>query len=299
MGPLVVTAVLARVTSDGSRFLSRKLPKRLRADLDDSKRLVAHGDVALGEAWARAIAGEPVTTPEALLDRILLEGRDELSRPCPENTRAQCWGTKGEEFSADAELCARIAGHLSTLRGRGVTILGVRSAVVCTKRLNELREHGINRFVADLHAMERLVLELRTHAGVNVHATCGKVGGMGEYGKFFGPLSGHLHAVIEEGSKKSSYYVPNVGELSFVRDADARDPLVMLASLVGKYLRELLMGRIARFYPSLEGELGPSGYHDPVSHAFVERTALVRRERQIPMTCFERSGELLASKGRS
>jgi hypothetical protein len=161
--------------------------------------------------------------------------------------------------------------------------------MVCTKRLNEARERGINRFSSDLHAMERLVIALRQSAGGNVRAICGKVGGMGDYSRFFGPLAGHLHAVMEQRAARSAYYFPSLGELHFVRDADASDALVMLASLIGKYVRELMMARVARFYPSDDESQPPSGYHDPVSQRFVDRTALIRRNRLIPDSCFERA----------
>jgi ribonuclease HII len=111
---------------------------------------------------------------------------------------------------------------------------------------------------------------------------------MAEYSRFFGPLGGWLHNVLEEGKARSSYRFPTVGELHFVRDADASDPLVMLASLVGKYVRELLMARIAQHYPARDDEPRPSGYHDPVTARFVARTALVRKRRQVPVICFER-----------
>jgi hypothetical protein len=163
--------------------------------------------------------------------------------------------------------------------------------VVCTKRLNQARDRGINRFVADLHAMESLVLELRRTAGGDVFAVCGKVGGIAEYGKFFGPFASHLYATLEEGAKRSAYLVPGVGEVHFLRDADASDPLVMLASLVGKYVRELLMARIARFYPPAEGSESPSGYHDPITATFVDRTHALRRRRKVPVECFERARE--------
>jgi hypothetical protein len=174
------------------------------------------------------------------------------------------------------------------LSKRGVELVGVRTSVVCTERLNVGRRAGKNRFVMDLHAMEQLVIELRRVAGTNVQAVCGKVGGMGEYSKFFGPLAGHLHAIMDEGQKKSAYRFPGLGDLIFLRDADASDALVMLASLVGKYVRELFMRRIAAHYPADPQGPRPSGYHDPVTAAFVPRTALIRRERQIPETCFER-----------
>ena len=77
---------------------------------------------------------------------------------------------------------------------------------------------------------------------------------------------------------------------------EARLPLVMLASLVGKWVRELFMGRIARHYPkgaTTNDEERPSGYHDPVTDRFVRRTALVRRKRAIPDRCFERDRDPL------
>lgn len=294
LGPLVVTAVLARLDQRGHRTLSRKLPARIRADLDDSKRLVSHTDVRIAEAWARVLS-PGAHAPSALLDQILLEGRDVLTAPCPNHVRGQCWNTLGEEFEAGDELLDRIDGHARALAERGIVVTCVKTAVLCTRRLNEARDRGINRFVSDLHAMERLVLELRKVAGTNIRAICGKVGGIGDYSRFFGPLSGHLHTVLERGAARSAYLFPNLGELHFVRDADATDPLVMLASLVGKYVRELLMARVARFYPKVEGEPAPSGYHDPVSRRFVESSALVRRDRGVPDQCFERARDLDAS----
>lgn len=291
LGPLIVTAVSARVDERGHRTLSRRLPARIRADLDDSKQLVSHADVRIGEAWARVLA-PGAEIPSALLDQILLEGREVLTSPCPGHVKAQCWNTNGERFEAEPALVERISRHRNALAERGVELTDVKTAMLCTKRLNLAREQGINRFVSDLHAMERLVIELRRLAGANLLAVCGKVGGMGDYSKFFGPLAGQLHTVLEQGAKRSSYYFPGLGELHFVRDADASDPLVMLASLVGKYVRELLMARVARYYPSDSGAAAPSGYHDPVSRRFVERSALVRRERGVPDVCFERAREL-------
>src|SRR5690606_2557430 len=107
------------------------------------------------------------------------------------------------------------------------------------------RRAGVHRFAADLHAMERLLLTLRERRDEDLLAICGKVGGIGQYERFFGPLAGRLRTVLAEGRDESRYHFPGLGELRFLRDADARDPLVMLASLVGKYVRELLMNRIS------------------------------------------------------
>ncbi|HET9959564.1 MAG TPA: hypothetical protein VFQ61_33965 [Polyangiaceae bacterium] len=295
LGPLVVTGVLAKADDLGRRALSRKLPASVRADLDDSKRLVSHSDVALGEAWARAVLPEQIETPDQLLEHLLYQGQASLSAICPDHVRPQCWGTTSEAFCAEPALLKRVQKHLTWFRERGVEVRRAMTHVQCTKRLNDARAGGRNRFVADLHAMEDLLLRLRAEATGNVLAVCGKVGGIGSYGKFFGPLSNHLHAVIEEGKALSAYHFPKLGEVRFLRDADAEEPLVMLASLIGKYVRELLMARIARFYPE-PGAPAPSGYHDPISHAFVLRTALLRKSQSVPDTCFERERDEAADR---
>jgi ribonuclease HII len=294
LGPLVVTAAWAHTDEAGAAQLRKKLPKSLRADLDDSKALVSCHDVSLGEAWARRVVehttGQSPNSPEALLSLLCLESEKSLKKACPRSTEAQCWTTTGQEFTATSEQLDRVDAHIATLEKRGIELRGVKSEIVCTGRLNQLKTDGIHRFAADLHCMERLILHFREAAQQPLVATCGKVGGIGKYEPFFGPLAGRLHTALEEGQARSCYYFPTLGELRFVRDADASDPLVMLASLVGKYVRELLMDRIAGFYRLAlsEPELSPSGYHDPVTAQFVEQTRALRKKLAIVQDCFER-----------
>ena len=294
LGPLVVTAVLASVTEQGARVLARKPPKRLAQDLGDSKVLMSHKDFTLGEAWARALTSDAAGTAQELFETLSLENDGELRAECPTHVEAQCWSPSRDAFAAEAADVARVRGHLSWWAARGVTVHAVRSSVVCTKKLNDSKNAGGNRFISDLHAMERLVLNLHSLAGAEVVAVCGKVGGMGSYSKFFGPLSMRLHAVLSQGKAHSAYHFPGLGELRFVRDADAKDSLVMLASIVGKYLRELLMARVSGFYRQGDDTLDAvSGYHDPVTSRFVRATSLIRKQRKIPDRCFERARDAL------
>lgn len=292
LGPLVVTAVGAHVDERGERAIKRKLPKKLAELVGDSKALVKHGDVALGEAWARVLVGTDVESPRALFSRLSLEGEPRLKEPCPDHVGHQCWSPEGEAFVADAELIERVLVVKAGLAKRGIQLDRVKSSVICTDRLNRARDAGKNRFVADLHAMEELVMAFRHERGHDLHAVCGKVGGMGDYSRFFGPLAGWLHVVLVQTRRESAYRFPGLGEVRFLQDADSRDVLVMLASLVGKYLRELLMARVSRFYlETVAGEAfeSPSGYSDPVTNRFVDATALVRRKRRVPDTCFVRA----------
>ena len=294
---MIVTAVLARVTEDGWRVAGRRARGHLAERLGDSKQLVSHGDVALGEAWARALATrgagrEPFAGgPDALLHAISADDHATLRAPCPTHVEAQCWSAEGEAFVATDEMVATIGRDLDRLATKGVEVLAVRSVILCARRMNDGLDAGRNRFVLDLHAMERLVMDLRGIAGEDVYAVCGKVGGFGKYGDAFGPLGGRLHAVLEEGRARSAYHFPGVGEIAFVRDSDASDLCVAMASMVGKYVREALMGRIVRHYREPLPDLpDASGYYDPVTTTFIDATRLVRASRGVPDRCFERRG---------
>src|SRR6266511_2710939 len=134
LGPLVVTAVVARVTADGHIVAARKPRGALAKRLGDSKAMVSHGDVALGEAWARALGarlGLDATGPDSLIHGLALDTKSELRRICPSHVEAQCWNVQTESFQADGDLVARVAKDLERLAGRGVDIVGVRSGLVC------------------------------------------------------------------------------------------------------------------------------------------------------------------------
>lgn len=296
LGPMVVTAVLARVSGDGWSIAGQAPQGALAERLGDSKQLVAHGDVALGEAWARVLVergggrSPDASSPDALIHAISADDRPALRAPCPTHVEPQCWSADGEAFEAEPELVAALHRDLDRLASRGVEVVAVRSVILCTRRLNDGALAGRNRFVLDLHAMERLLLDLREVAGDELTAVCGKVGGFGKYSGAFGPLAGRLHNVVEETRARSVYRFPGLGEIAFVRDSDASDLCVALASMVGKYLREALMSRVVRYYQrSVEGLAAASGYHDPVTAAFVDATRLVRAGREIPDDCFART----------
>ncbi|MFO0613149.1 MAG: hypothetical protein U0414_11195 [Polyangiaceae bacterium] len=295
LGPLIVTAVLAEVSEAGHKRVTQAPRGKLAALLGDSKALLAHGDVALGEAWARVLVAREGRVPleaqtvDDVVHAIAMDDASVLRRPCPERARPQCWGTAGEAFEAAPELLESVDRALDDLAKKGVRVAMVRSAVVCTSVLNTHAKRGLSRFHVDLHAMERLVLAMRDVAAEDVLAICGKVGGLGHYMDAFGPLSGRLATVLNETRKESAYRFPGVGELRFVMDADAGDRLVSLSSLVGKWMREVLMSRITRHYQALDSAVPTSsGYHDPNTTRFIAATELLRKRGKIPDDCFER-----------
>jgi ribonuclease HII len=295
LGPMIITAVMARVTPEGARVVDRKPRGALKNRLGDSKELVSHGDVALAEAWARALVARgcggssEAASPDDLVHSIALDDRAALRSPCPSHIEAQCWGATLESLEAEEKLVRTISGDLDRLASRGVEVVAVRSVIACPRRMNDALDVGHNRFHVDLHAMERLVLALRDFAGTDIRAVCGKVGGFGRYPDAFGPLAGRLFVTLEEKRARSAYHFPGLGEIAFVRDADASDLLVSLASMVGKYLREVLMARVVRYYREELPHLpDASGYYDPVTTSFIDDTRETRRLRMVPSSCFER-----------
>ncbi|MEZ4301747.1 MAG: hypothetical protein R3B70_42825 [Polyangiaceae bacterium] len=298
LGPMIVTGVLAEVTPEGHAAASRKLRGKMAERLGDSKALVAHGDIALGEAWARALVERGCGRPEAsrsptstdeLVQAISADPRAFLRAPCRGEAERQCWSAPDAPLTADPALVRTLHADLDKLESKGIRIAAVRSRVVCTRRLNDALALGHSRFIVDLHSMEDLILGFRELAGAEVHAVCGKVGGLGNYESAFGPLAGRLRTVLEQKRASSRYYFPGVGEIAFVMDADDGDLLVSLASLAGKYVREALMSKIVEYYKSANPQLpDASGYHDPVTATFVSETALLRKQRSIEDDCFER-----------
>jgi ribonuclease HII len=286
LGPLLVTAVLARASEQGARWL-RSEGAGAMEQLDDSKKLASFHHPEVAEAWARALFPQ-ATSPDALLDHLSLLPRSELRAFCPAHVEPQCWAP-ASPFLPLAQVHDRVQKDLDSLRQRGVEILAVRSMILCSERLHRERDAGRSLLTADLHAMERLLLALRDEAGGEIDAVCGKVGALDRYLPRLGPLAGVPAAVEVEGKAMSRYRFAGLGTVAFVRDADGSDLLVALASLVGKYLRELLMGKIAAHYLQADPTLPrPSGYRDPVTDRFVEGTAERRRLEQVPPRCFER-----------
>lgn len=292
LGPLVATAVSYEVDARGYD------PARLRriasrAGIGDSKATSAFGEMAHAEGIALALVeracGRAPEDVDGLLDAIAL-GAESLRAPCDASSRAHCWSTPlrlpafGGSLETGRALLARI-------ERAGLAPLRARSAVACVRVYNrELARRG-SKLCVDLELFERLLLDARAAVDRDLLAICGMVGGIRRYAPYLARIDASRLEVIEESRRRSAYRVPELGELRFEVDCDALHPPVALASMLGKYVRELLVERQGRFYRAHEPTLpAASGYHDPVTARFVESTAPLRRRLAIADDCFERAG---------
>lgn len=289
LGPLTSTAVRLDVADYDARLWRRR---GLRLGLGDSKSVAGFGAMSHCESVALALVERATGTlphdVDALLDLVAEGGTASLTTPCPSRTRAHCWDAPLAlpAWGGDVAVGRRA---LDRLEKHGARVAFARTVVSCVHVLNTHHARGRNKLLVNLAAFERLVLAARATSSEDVLAICGMIGGLRFYGDRFSHFM--LAALIEEARRESRYWVPRVGEVRFVVDADDGHLPVALASMLGKYVRELLVERQSRFYRGHDATLeSASGYHDPVTRRFVAQSERLRKRLGIADQCFERDG---------
>lgn len=289
LGPLVATVVLLQVERYERQALYQ-LGEQL--GVKDSKQTSGFGRMAAAESVALALLerlhGRQPQDADDLMEMVSLAGPLAMRAGCPGASAPQCWSVwvSLPAFGGSAE-----RGHraLDGLLQAGVLPLAARSSVACAATLNAERRRLGSKLAVDLLLFERLLLYARSTVKDDLNAYCGMVGGLRKYGENFRELNGRGVEKLQEGRSLCSYRVHELGEVVFEVDADAHHLPVGMASMLGKYVREVVMERQNRFYLEQEPSLGRvSGYHDPATRAFVERSQPLRTRLGIVKECFER-----------
>lgn len=295
LGPLTTTAVTLRFSTSYRAESFRD--RGLALGLTDSKASAATRKMRFAESVSLALLartlGRVPTHASELFGLLHLDGPLGLVAPCPDaSSRILCHGpdrvlpTYGGSLEEGDEALSPLEKGRSRLE-----ILRVRTVFTCAGRLNREFDAGRNKLVVDLAAMERLALDARDATGKPVTAICGMVGGIRDVPKFATHVPREAFEALETSRALLRYRVPSIGELRFEVDADASHLPVALASIVGKYLRELAMSRIADFHREHDPTLPePSGYHDPVTKRFAAESAPIRRRLRVASDCFARRG---------
>ena len=293
LGPLVTTAVTVEV--------SRYHPERHGAlgrelGIDDSKATSGFGQMALAEGIALAVmerlSGREHRDIDGLLESLLLDGPRELQKPCPAGSLAQCWSAPVALPCFGGDVAAGRA-VLRKLERRGVRLVHARSAVACAGTLNTRLRKGQSRVELDLELMELLVIDAHARSlASELRAICGMVGGIRNYPEKMRHFPRRGLTALRAVGGTLAYQVTGIGHVRFEIDADARHLPVALASMVGKYVRELFMERQNRFYRGHDSTLPEvSGYHDPITQAFIAQSAPLRTALGIDDSCFARKNQ--------
>ncbi|KPK13743.1 MAG: hypothetical protein AMJ62_14520 [Myxococcales bacterium SG8_38] len=292
LGPLVATSVTLEIP----RYERSALCQRgLSLGLTDSKESGGFGQMQFAESVALALLarlgeGPAPGSADAVLDRVFRDGRPRLRACCPDDpTAEQCWAVDlpvpafGGDADAGQALLDKLIGR-SSLR-----ILDVRSRVACAGMLNAERAAGKHKFDVDFDLFEDLIASAHLVHGAPLLALCGMIGGIRDYAPRFSRFDRARIETVPGRHGQRRYAIQGVGEIRFEIDADVRHLPVALASIVGKYVREISMRRIGEFYRRGDPELTlASGYRDPVTKRFIEATALLRKRFGIAQECFRR-----------
>jgi len=268
LGPFVMTAVACRLPDgltgpDLWQALAATVRRAADADdgrllIDDSKLVHAHG-LALLETGVLTALGCDCGLPLAgFLDRHFLSSHPELRR--------EPWYTGqtplpvAVELTACAELRQRWCGHAA------LTWVAPQGVVVCAERFNELTEQGNSKGAVLSHCLGELLRAALALPGDEPLACfIDKHGGRNFYGPMLQQILPDCWVLArQESMNRSCYEVRGAGRdlaVTFEPRADAAHLCVALASMVSKYVREVLMHEFNAFWLARVPGLKPTaGY---------------------------------------
>lgn len=297
LGPLVVT---------GARFALAGAydPQAFRrafaggatgagARVADSKEVMAAGAMAAGEttvlALARLVSGETPPSADAFLARFA-EG---APGDCPPGARALCFGDDLAlpAFGGDGAGAAALADALGArLEAEGIRLASVRSQWLCPARFNAAFDGGAaTKADLDLAAFEHRIEAFAAETEGEGLYLCGKVMNLAFYSARMTLPARFPLLRRQEARAESAYALQGLGTVRFLLDGDRIHPPISVASMFGKYVRELFMARLNRFFAArLPGHVPVSGYGDPVTRAFLRRAPALLAAEGIPADCFLR-----------
>lgn len=164
----------------------------------------------------------------------------------------------------DAAIAAKLLGE--DLQANGMRLARISSCLLEVARYNRMVEASNNKSNVLFSAVCRLVKEIFDKYGrENLQVIIDRQGGRSRYRRTLQMMfPGAELAIIQEDEHTSSYEMRAEGRrmrLHFVVKADSRFLPVSLASMVCKYVRELLVDNINRYFRSFDSALKPTaGY---------------------------------------
>ncbi len=277
LGPLVVTATLVDIGDP---------EKLLNSSLKESKKICASGKMKICEMIALSFYKSlydciPFTSSE-LLSNILLTQKDECPSPltpCVPDFVLPCWTDTSNLL--DIEIAGKYLQEINA------HLLEIKSIALCPGRFNQKLQFTSSKSHLDYLLFEDLILYFKeNYREEEILFLCGRIGGTKDYSPFFNRFSLVPQPDKEE---ETRYAFPEGGEARFITKGDDKYFPITLSSIVGKYIRELFVEQMNRFFRSHIPDLPYcSGYINATTELFIEKTANLRNKLGIPHHCFLR-----------
>jgi hypothetical protein len=272
LGPFVMSSVACSVPEGADNldlWQALRACVRRGADKADGRLLVDDSKVVYSgprglaelERGVFALLGEalgPAPHLAGLLERLCPEA--------PEELKGEAWYTGASTLPVGGAaldgLCERLQCECAAAGAGGWL---ARSVVVCPPRFNALLDAHGSKGAVLADAFGRLLRAKLERAEGDLRFFVDKQGGRNAYaGQVQDALGAGMVVALEEGALRSSYRVLGLGRdirLTFQPRADAEQFCVALASMVSKYVRELLMGELNAFWQGHVPGLRPTaGY---------------------------------------
>jgi hypothetical protein len=296
LGPFVMTAVACRVPEACARTdLWRLLRAAVRRDgePDDGRLLVADSKQVyspargLRDLETGVLAALPSSLPggwpalEQLLAAVCPAARGGLAE--------EPWytGRTPLPLAAEPAELAEVAGRFTTAcRQADVTCDHVRSVVICPAHFNAVLDRYDTKGAV-------LGLALAELLGCPLPAEADEPGGRNTYAAMLqAAFPEHMVAAQREGMDQSVYRLLGPGpdvRLTFQPRADQEHFCVALASMVSKYLRELLMAEFNQFWQARVPGLKPTaGYPGDAARFFGQIREAAKRLGMAETTLWRR-----------
>jgi hypothetical protein len=273
LGPLVMTSVACRVPGRLAKTdLWQLLAKGVRrhGEADDGRPMVADSKLVYSPARGlgdleKAVLGTAGATPATVADY--------LGWACPAahaDLAGECWfcGTTALPVQADAaEIQTARDWFAEACSSRQIVFSLIRSVVVCPAQFNsQVERWGTKAAVLGLGLAELLHVNHNPDGdSEGVTFVIDKHGGRNHYSALVQhALPDGMVLARQEGARRSVYEVVGLGRpihVNFEPRADAAHFCVALASMLSKYLREVLMLEFNRFWQSkVPGLKATAGY---------------------------------------
>lgn len=291
LGPLVMTAVACRLPDDLAQAdLWQTLADGVRRERRANDHRILINDSKQVYSPARGLADLETAVLGFLsagAGRTFLSAAEALTHLCPlecEDLAKEVWYHGQTSLPTtcqhtDIELGAHTLRQACS--ARQLQWGPVRAVVVCPSRFNDLVDRWDSKAAVLAIAMADL---LRRHLGDNgsepLSVVVDKHGGRNRYSALVQEAVGEgMTLAREESAARSIYDVTGLAHpmrVTFMPRADAEDLCVALASMVSKYLRELLMGEFNEFWQKHVPNLTPTAGYPVDAIRFFADIASVR-----------------------
>ncbi|HOK79430.1 MAG TPA: hypothetical protein PK303_00775 [bacterium] len=267
MGPLVVTGVSG--TADSEKF-----PEQIF----DSKRLFSSRNsfpkierIALS-IFKIAYNRFPFTYNELF----------ERSFECVNGNSGICWKNFPEiPFSSDKVEIENYASNLQEyLKKNHICLLSIHSQVLCVQAFNNLSRKHLKKDFINYLMFEKIILKHQKDYD-HIVVKAGKIGGRNYYKKFLTSSFRHWEIHCQKENTAASEYLIKKDRkqilLTFLKNIESISFLGILAGIYGKYIRELFMIAINKFFDT---EKFISGYRDAYTRQLVAQLKMKDTEFQ-------------------